>query len=399
MALHYLGSEGGGPDDTLGVHKYRRSKINGFAYRGYAYDPIKRIDLNQTLSWSSAEPVWPQDSDRCSTDRNPDPVFVSAGSSAMFVREGYGKIYFSYPILRTILKERFHDVTVNNTLQSIHFGGEDTTNVTSYHYVYPRVKFHTSIRVIALNSEGSVDSVPLSLTMTPQFERGAKSIYDYLCQKVFYDTGDRGLAHIVVGDMYEETNQKNATGVLNLKASLTSTWFPDYARTFFASGNLSDYLDIPLNFGFGALSPYDITIVAANRSNTFHIPAFQFYSNHLFVVNLDQDNTLNVTRDSINRNLAYVHPDPNFGSIEDLVVDGSKHIYCREGCTVTLGDGTTSLEAYNMWGGKATYSLDPLQGPDYSANQDLILYVMAGLVILFFVVQSKRLLRWLGFSS
>jgi hypothetical protein len=428
VALHYYGSNGGGPDDSPGIHELRRSKLNGFDYSGYAFDPVNKVFLNEIMAWNSAEQIMLQSIPfdyRCNKEVNFDPfAFEVEGDdttnekdSAMFVKSGYGKVIFSYPILGTILKERFHDVTVDNTLQSIHFGGREISNVTDYHYVYPRVKFHTSVKVIAYDPEGQRNQIPISIEMIPQFEKGAEYTQDYMCKKIFYDTQDDGFSDIILDDMYgKDVNKKNGTGYVNLKASLTSTWFPNYTGAFFENislGNNSAFdqtrykneLDIPLNFGFGALSPYDITITADTKSHTFDVQTFQFYSNHLFVVNLDQDNVLNATRNEKNKNLITIQYDENFGPIEQVLVNGKEYERrCKTGCSIIIPTSeTVTLEAYNVWGGRAVAALDRMEPEGENIKFDessMIWYAILGLIAgIVLWRESKRILRWLGFST
>lgn len=424
VALHYYGSNGGGPDDSAGIHEFRRSKLNGFDYSGYAFDPINKVVLSETMSWDSAEPIMLRMvsfEDRCNKEMVFDPrSFEVEGDktsnnkdSAMFVKSGYGKIIFSYPILRTILKERFHDVTIDNSLQSVHFGGREISNVTDYHYIYPRVKFNTSVKVLVMDSEGQRNQVPVSIVMTPQFDKGAEYTQDYICKKILYDTQDDGFSDIVLDDMYlKDVNKKNGTGFVNLKASLTSTWFPNYTGAFFTNYNNSGFdkspykneLDIPLNFGFGALSPYDITITAGTKSHTFDAETFQFYSNHIFVVNLDQDNVLNATRNVKNKNLITINHDENFGPIEQVLINGKDYERrCRTGCSIIVPDNEAiTLETYNVWGGRAVASLAPIEPEEGTKFDDsnIIWYAILGLIAAIVLWrESKRILRWLGFSS
>jgi len=425
VALHYYGSHGGGPDDSAGIHDLRRSKINGFDYTGYAFDPVNKVFLNEIMTWNSAESILQRLEDRCNKEVNFDPASFEVEEntnnekdSAMFVKSGYGKIIFSYPILHTILKERFHDVTIDNSLQSVHFGGNEISNVTDYHYIYPRVKFHTSVKVIATDSEGQRNQIPVSIVMNPQFDKGAEYTQDYMCKKIFHDTQDDGFSDIILDDMYgKDVNQKNGTGHVNLKASLTSTWFPNYTETFFSNSNYTfgnnsafeslykNELDIPLNFGFGALSPYDIEITADTKSHTFDAQTFQFYSNHLFVVNLDQDNILNVTRNENNKNLVIINHDENFGPIEKVLVAGKEYERrCRTGCSIIISNNEAfTLEAYNVWGGRATASLDYVESKEENIKFDessIIWYAILGLIAgIILWRESKRILRWLGFST
>lgn len=420
VALHYYGSNGGGPDDSAGIHELRRSKLNGFDYSGFAFDPVNKVFLNETMSWDSAEPIVLQTvsfEDRCNkVVFDPSSFEVEDDTnkdSAMFVKSGYGKIVFSYPILRTILKERFHDVTIDNSLQSVHFGGREITNVTDYHYIYPRVKFNTSVKVLVMDSEGQRNQVPVSIVMAPQFGKGAEYTQDYVCKKILYDTQDDGFSDIILDDMYlKDVNQKSGTGFVNLKASLTSTWFPNYTGTFFANSNNSgidknsykNELDITLNFGFGALSPYDIIITADSKSHTFDAETFQFYSNHIFVVNLDQDNILNATRNEKNKNLITINHDENFGPIEQVLVNGKDYERrCKTGCSIIIsGNEAVTLEAYNVWGGRAVASLAPMEPEEGIKFDDssMIWYAVLGLIAAIVLWrESKRILRWLGFST
>ncbi len=433
VALHYYGSNGGGPDDLPGIHELRRSKLNGFDYLGYAFDPVNKVSLNETMSWDSAEPITLQRlEDRCNKVNFDLTSFEAEGNdtdnekdSAMFVKSGYGKVIFSYPILRTMLKERFHDVTVDNSLQSVHFGGREISNVTDYDYIYPRVKFHTSVKVIAINSEGQRNQIPVSIVMSPQLSKSAEYTQDYICKKIVHDTLDDGFSDIVLDDMYDkDINQKDGIGYVNLKASLTSTWFPNYTGTFFANSNYTQWsfanfgnnsgfdqslyeseLDIPLNFGLGALSPYDITITADTKSRTFDAETFQFYSNHLFVVNLDQDNILNATRNENNKNLVTINYDENFGPIEQVLVNGKEfERRCKTGCSIIIPDNeAVTLEAYNIWEGRAVATLDPMESEEEDIKFDesnIIWYAILGLIAAIVLwMESKRILRWLGFST
>ncbi|HWP52424.1 MAG TPA: hypothetical protein VNK07_00020, partial [Candidatus Binatia bacterium] len=181
----------------------------------------------------------------------------------------------------------------------------------------------------------------------------------------------------------------------------------------YLSGNNSGFdqslykneLDIPLNFGLGALSPYDITITADAKSHTFDAETFQFYSNHLFIVNLDQDNTLNVTRNENNKNLVTINYDENFGPIEKLLVNGKEYERrCKTGCGMIIpNNGMVTLEAYNIWEGKAVAYLVPTESEEDSIKFDessIIWYAILGLIAAIMIWrESKRILRWLGFST
>ena len=55
VALHYYGSEGGGRDDGGNtIHDGRRSKVNGFSYKAFAYRVLRQVPLNESMPWAAA---------------------------------------------------------------------------------------------------------------------------------------------------------------------------------------------------------------------------------------------------------------------------------------------------------------------------------------------------------
>ena len=134
VALHYFGSVGGGQDDgSATIHPDRRSKINSFAYASFAYRILVPIPLNESMTWSGSYPASFVDGNFSYHDNSLQP----GRKSAMFTKAGYGKIIFNHPILYTILKTRYDNSTITNTLQSANFAGFDTYNLTKYYFGYP----------------------------------------------------------------------------------------------------------------------------------------------------------------------------------------------------------------------------------------------------------------------
>lgn len=343
VALNYMGSLGGGQDDTPQLHQNRRSKINSYDYIGYAFDPIRKIILPHTQSWSKSEPI--SISDGCTNKTNSKSLLAGV-NSAIFIKAGYGKIIFHYPILHTMLSKRYINATIQNTLQSENFAGYTTKNLTTYTYQYPDQKFNNPIKILTYNSKGQRTSLPLYVELIPDFTRGANYTHDYVCRKVTRDTGDAGFADIVVSDMYEKQNQKNGTGYLNLKSNLTSTWFAEFYRILGP-----DMMKLDINTGYGAPSPYQIEITAGQKSRTIH-KILNFISPFTHVVNLDGDNRLNFT---LNSGYLKINPDEKFGEIVKISVNGKNlHKDCTNGCTMSvLQEGNLYVEAWNLWGGRA----------------------------------------------
>lgn len=391
VALQYKGSVGGGIDDTAEIHQNRRSKINSYKYFGYAFDPILPKALNQNFSWNKASQI--------DLKQNCADVVFDLGSfetndnSAMFVKGGYGKITFSWPILKSMLEKRYINATIENTLQSKNFAGFALKNLTKYSYQYPDVKFSNPVKVLTYHSDGSRTDLPVSVRMVPDFAKGAQYTQDYTCQKVTHDTANAELASIVVDDMYGKENSENGTGYVNVKTHLTSTWFAPFYYLI-----TKDILDLPLAEGYKALSPYEITITVGEKTRTIN-RIVNFLAPFVHVVNMDSDNLLNVTEDS---GFVRIDSDEAFGEITKVVInDKILDSDCTNGCTTTIHHNQDLyIQAWNVWGGRASYFLEkPAVSPiNYKINWDLvfvaIIVAVGGLILWRFI---SRALEYLGF--
>jgi hypothetical protein len=348
VALQYDGSVGSGQDDRPGLHQNRRSKINGYVYEGYAFDPILRVGLNETLSWSSSEPA-AFFSEQCGDAKSdPDSLDVQKSGTAMFVNAGWGKVSFSYPIVKTMLEKRYVNATTHNVLQSVNFAGYVVKDLTEYKYQYPDAKFFNSIKILTYDSQGLRTDMPVELTMIPDLKRGAQYVQDYTCSKVLYDTANPMFASIAASDMFARENVASGHGYVNLKAALTSIWFPK-----FYSAIVDEPLKIPLRSGYSAPSPYELTIKVGQNSRTI-TGIMSFLSPFVHVVNLDPDNRLSVMEST---GFARIIPDEKFGTIEKVEINGRVlEENCTEGCTVVIQqDVDTKIVAWNAWGGVASY--------------------------------------------
>jgi hypothetical protein len=359
VALYYLGSEGGGKDDTVGIHEKRRSKINDYEYAGYAFDPIMKTSLGQKLSWSSLG----QASESGCFGVESDSLRSGKTDSAMFVKKGFGKIAFSYPILHTMLSKRYSNATLENTLQSSSFAGFETKNLTAYKYQYPDIKFGNPVKILSYHSDGSRTTLPIWISMVPDTTKGANYTHDYVCKKVFHDTGSKEFAAIVVGDMYDKKNQQSGNGFVNLGSKLTSTWFTPFYNML-----AENVFDLELNTGYGAPSPYKIDIKVGQKTRTIH-KILNFLSPFTHVVNLDEDNSLDVVSD-----LGFVKilPKENFGEIVNVTVNGhSLNKDCTSGCTTTISaNQDLIIEAWNLWGGRAVALIEKQDASAEPANYE-----------------------------
>lgn len=362
VALKYLGSHGGGADDTNTIHKNRRSKINSFQYYGYAFDPILPRHLNQSLLWSFAGPAEPLG---CGASSDA-AVVESKKDTVMFVSSGFGKIGFYWPIIYQMLDKRYINATIHNTLQSENFAGLAQKNLTDYTYQYPDVKFSNPVKILTYRSDGTRTDLPVSISMAPDFDMDAIYTSNYTCSKIIHDTKSQEIAGIAVGDMYGMSNVADGTGYINMKSRMISTWFAPFYHVL-----VNDILDLPLDEGYKAISPYEITITVGNTTKTLH-RMVNFMSPFVHVVNLDSDNKLNVTEDA---GIILINADERFGQISRVLVNGEElQKDCTNGCTTT-SNSELDIVAFNEWGGRAAAHLDVNDHtePEYRINWEISL--------------------------
>jgi len=392
VALEYKGSLGGGDGDEQRVHENRRSKINSYRYDGYAFDPVLRAALNETLSWSEASRISNARQYRCDgTEIDTSSFETGRDGTALFVKAGFGKISFYYPILKTMLEQRYINATINNTLQSASFAGHAAKDLTGYHYQYPDVKFSNPVKILTYRSDGSRADFAIEVSMEPDFEKGAEYIQKYTCDKVLHDTRNAGFANIAVLDMFGTENKANGTGYVNMKTHMTSIWFPPFYSVL-----AGDVLDLPIHQGYKALSPYKIVLKVDGKTRTIN-HMVNFLSPFVHVVNLDGDNPLNVTERS---GLVRISADEKFGQVVRVEADGAPlREDCTVGCTTSVRAGqAVHIEAWNAWGGRAEGHIEGGgQTQDEKTNWDILLItITAACSALLLWRLYDRFLRHLG---
>jgi hypothetical protein len=108
---------------------------------------------------------------------------------------------------------------------------------------------------------------------------------------------------------------------------------------------------LELNVAYGTPSPYEITITVGDKKRTIH-RIVNFLSPFTHVVNLDTNNHLNVTTDL---GLVRIYSDEQFGEIIRVSVNGNDlNKDCHGGCTITNPGQELKIEAWNLWGGRAS---------------------------------------------
>ncbi len=395
VALEYKGSNGGGPDDPPSLYENRRSKINLHDASGFALNPIEIRKLNQTFSWSSASPIHIDPTKQC-YDVAMDSISFEAKNqnTAMFVKSGYGKISFDWPIVGMMLQKRYVNATIDNVLQSASFAGFGIKNLTEYSYIYPNVKFNNPVKILTYHSDGSVTDYQISVKMVPDVSRGAEYTQDYVCKKITYDGYKKEIANIVVDDMYDRKNEGNGTGLLHLRTLLTSTWFPPFYKIL-----VDDPLDLHINEGYAALSPFEITIAVGEKTRTVN-GLVNFLSPFVHTVNLDSDNVLNVTESF---GFVRITPNSKFGDIVKITVNGNELKQdCTNGCTTTIfANQNLQIEAWNIWGGRASNQLEKFQGIQHEEISWPIIYIGILVAAIGFVAWKfgEQILEYVGFRN
>ena len=291
----------------------------------------------------------------------------------MFVKKGFGKIAFSYPISHTMLGKRYINATIDNTLQSANFAGFKLKDLVHYEYQYPDLKFSNPVKILTYGSDGSRTNLTVSVKMVPDVTKGAQYTHDYVCKKILHDTKHDGFAYIVVDDMHDRTNEQNGTGYVNLKSKLTSTWFPEFYSLL-----ASDVLDLELNTGYGAPSPYEITITVGEKTRTIK-RIVNFLSPFTHTVNIDTGNHLNATTEL---GIVKIHPDEKFGEIVRITINGINYTKdCTNGCSTIIPQSQDmTVESWNLWGGHASTLIEAIKTAPNKESYDWNLVMTAAFV-------------------
>jgi len=424
VALHYFGSDGGGPDDIAGLHENRRSKINGFYHAGIGFDPWTPSRFDDRLLWSEAAGVGIME-EHSHADSGHDtvisggyddviPCVEGAADTAMMVRAGYCRIYFEYPILDTVTGSRgpvYENATLFNTLISDHFAGRETTYLSHYEYAFPESLFHTILSVESVGRGGTENPIPVRVEVSPSAGGQARDMHGYLYDKIYHDTGDAGFGRIVSGDAYPVYSQESGTGRVDLKLRRVSSQFDTYriqggmsldglhitelAPAYFENSHNAS-LAVPLNVGLGSPSPLSVTIHANNVSRQYDYAHPDFGVPHRITVNAAQDNGLEAARQDGTVSIA---PQPGFGRITSLYVDGIRaEVPCDTGCVInTPSNRPVDIAAENAWGGRAHVYVPELAVPEdppaqdaAPGNLDVIVPFLVSLPVLYWVYRRIR---------
>ncbi len=416
VALHYFGSHGGGPDDDAGIHEDRRSKINDFLYAGAGFDPWNLVLFNETLAWSEARDVGilkehdavSKFADVAKTQNPSVTPCETFEETAMLVKAGYCKVYFEYPILDTVhgsTGPRYENATLFNTLVSRNFAGQVLTYLSHYEYRFAESFFNSNLHVRSVGNNGTVNPVAITVDVMPYSQM--QSIQEYTREKVGHDSDDPGLAKIISQDVYPVKYSESGTGSLDVKLRRTASNFEVYQTngnqslanldivslsSLYFENSQNARLDVPLDVGYGALSPVTIQVTAANMTKKFHHGYVDFSTDSQILINLAKDNTLDVTR---NPGSVTITAHPGFGEIAKLYADDTAiNAACNTKCTISTKDNEKiSITAENAWGGLAhgvAPEFVPEERPSASSNLIPIALFALLLVLTYWVYRRAK---------
>jgi len=359
-ALHYFGSEStaANPDDVIGVHEDRRSKINSYFFTTWGADPwvyqfidgtvgVSPFSDSIELTWDEAHDVGivtPESPVAMSAAIGIDlissafpgiiPFEVNSPETGNFLKAGYGKIKFAYDKLDDVIVEpilqypRYENATVYNVLESEHFAGFDVTFLgETAEYMYPENHFWNTVTVTALDKNGNVDDiVDLQLNIIPDSTiPGTFDIDEYLYDKIIFDTNDDGFSQIITGldsvgndivitngdDIYPLDNlTMTGNGSITLEKTrrvLTSfTQYDTIVNQSFVPDDVTDIsnkyildtgdaiMAIPLTTSLQTLNPYELQITADDGVNS----VTQTFPHPWYEFSINYDYTLNMADDN-----------------------------------------------------------------------------------------------------
>ncbi|NRA06449.1 MAG: hypothetical protein HRU07_09945 [Nitrosopumilus sp.] len=363
VACHYLGNL----RDEI-IHTGERSKINDSYNVGIGYDPfIPQImpgDFEFSEGYNSSEHI----------------ALESHNKTAMFIQEGYGKIYFDYPLGDIVWNgsvPQFENVTSFTTLYSRDFAAKDTV-LDYYSMRYPEAPFSKILIVKSIDKDGNITNDQISVEVKPYHEIGTEFIDAYIFDKIKFDTDDKKFAEIIANDTYPMIQKFNGIGIINVTIHKTPVFFDELAtqadtgdHSF--SGKLRDLaslidspetlrLSMPYDIGLSVVSPTTISITVNDVTSIFNERYFSYGGKQQIIVNTQQDNVLELDR-SIGKIIVH-HPE-NFGQIRAVYVDDTAvNQKCNGGCVLLFQpEKELTISVMNNWDGVASAVSPAIERP------------------------------------
>ncbi len=394
-ACHYLGNLRDG-----NLYPNERSKINYSYNAGIGYDPHVPEFLNQNFTFSEGHNF-------------SDPLALESynGTTAMFVQEGYGKLYFEYHLGKVVFDDKvpqYQNVTSFTTLYSDNFAAK-TIVLEHYSMRYPENPFTKNIVIKNVNQNGTIIDSNITLEVKPYDAIDAEYIREYIFDKVKFDTSDETFAEIISDDTYPMYQKYSGNGILNVTISKTPIFFDEHEKQIDIgnknfSGKLYDLpeliqspdtlrLSIPYDIGLSSLSPTRLIITVDEITNNFDERYFSYGGTMSILVNTQKDNILEIER-SIGKII--IHSPANFGQITAVYVDGNPvKQECKFGCVLLFQpEKDLKISVENRWGGIASVDSAKIHRPEIPISQDpdyrIIVGIIVGIVMGYFVWSRFR---------
>jgi len=391
IALYYMGST----QDGI-VHSDRKSLINGFYNFGYGYDPYYPSVISQNFTFSQG--VAYVDS------------LESSERNSMFVKEGYGRMYFDYPLGEIVGVNHIanlENVTTHTTLSSNDFAAKDTF-LNYYSMRYPEIPFTKHLTIKSVNQNGTIMNDLINLKILPYKKINTEYISQYIYDKILFDTKDKIFAEIISNDTYPMYQEYSSNGVLYANITRTPIFFDEYHSqtdqgTFF-NGSLSNIsqlnkspdtlrLSLPYDIGLGSLSPTSFVITVNDFTNILDERYYTFGGKQEININVQKDNKLPIHR-SLGK--IEVYSPSNFGDISELLVDGtSVKQKCERGCVLLFQpEKELIITAKNMWNGEASVIspkfIIPVPPQSEEPNYKLIVVIIVVLVAAWLIYKKFK---------
>ncbi len=218
LALRYLGSWGGGPDDAnmTEPYEYRRARMDAAYGAVGGYDPVNVTAMAWNLTWTEAPQTPPgvlgygaQDHPGVAFHSTSEPLRTGIvprygddddgggggdnDEAAMWPKAGYGRIFFDFPDLA---RYRLGNVTANylNATAYVYtvardFAGERARVMDSGLYTYPDAPFHHRLVIESVGADGKIRPIPLTLKAVQRTDFGATTLADYVHEKMMHSRG------------------------------------------------------------------------------------------------------------------------------------------------------------------------------------------------------------------
>ncbi len=365
VALHYLGGNGTGPGDDGMVHPDRRAKINDSHHVTVASTLHTQYMLNSTLLMrggsdiaeiaNSAYPSVLETSGIAEYTGYAESL-LSINDTAVFQREGFGRMAFSFDDISEIQRFGIANITTYNTIGSLQFGGYDVKYLYSYPYRYPGSHLSSVLNVTAINSNGTTDeSVKISVILEADIAHTNRTVHlsEYFTSYVHGRQLPVQFAHMYLGDMHDVSNAASGIG---------SVVFPINLPAVHVDSDLWGLLGVSHDtvaslgeeFAYSSPVSYKLHITADNASNTIPYYPYGFSSPINYTINTDDGNSLEYIR---YLSTVYVRSPEGFGSMEEISVDGIKYgDACTRQCFLQV-EGNSTIHARNIWGGTASLEI------------------------------------------